>query len=118
MFGHFYKKVATNQIRHTQEYNFKEGNNNFFTQPINSEIVEKEDFYNKIIEKQNDNIHVHGGRSDCIKTLTNLHKFEDYETERHFPSKSGTTDLSAHIKFGTCSIREVFYAISCSALCL
>jgi deoxyribodipyrimidine photolyase len=78
---------------------------NFFTQPINSEIVEKEDFYNKIIEKQNDNIHVHGGRSDCIKTLTNLHKFKDYETERHFPSKSGTTDLSAHIKFGTCSNR-------------
>jgi deoxyribodipyrimidine photo-lyase len=111
VFGHFYKKASTNQIRHPQEYNFKEGNNNFFTLPINSEIEEKEDLYNKIIEKPNESLYVHGGRSNYVKILANLHKFKDYETQRHFPSKLGTTDLSAHIKFGTCSIREVFYAI-------
>jgi deoxyribodipyrimidine photo-lyase len=111
VFGHFYKKVITNQIRAPQKYNWNEGNNNFFTQPINSEISGKQDFYNKIIEKPNESLYVHGGRTNCIKILANLHKFKDYETERHYPSRSGTTDLSAHIKFGTCSVREVFYAI-------
>jgi deoxyribodipyrimidine photo-lyase len=110
VFGHFYKKAATNQIRHPQKYNCDE-NNIFFTQPINSEISEKEDFYNKIIEKPNESLYVHGGRSNYNKILANLHKFKAYETERHYPAKSGTTGLSAHIKFGTCSIREVFYAV-------
>ena len=111
VFGHFYKKAITSQIRHPQKYNCDE-NNIFFTQPINSEISEKEDFYNKIIKKQNDNIHVHGGRSNYIKVLANMHKFKAYETDRHYPAKSSaTTHISAHIKFGTCSIREVFYAV-------
>jgi deoxyribodipyrimidine photo-lyase len=114
VFGHFYKKAITSQIRHAQNYNFNEGNNNFCTQPINSEIVEKDNFYNKIIEKPNESLYVHGGRSNYIKILANLHKFKAYETERHYPAKqqSATTSLSAHIKFGTCSVREVFYAIT------
>jgi deoxyribodipyrimidine photo-lyase len=111
VFGHFYKKVITNQIRAPQKYNWNEGNNNFFTQPINSEIFGKQDFYNKIIKKPNESLYVHGGRTNCIKILANLHKFKDYETQRHYPSRSCTTDLSAHIKFGTCSVREVFYAV-------
>jgi deoxyribodipyrimidine photo-lyase len=112
VFGHFYKKVITNQIRHPQKYNCNEGNNNFFTLPINSEIEEKDNFYNKLIEKPNESLYVHGGRSNCIKILANLHNFKDYESERHYPAKlSATTHLSAHIKFGTCSIREVFYAV-------
>ena len=112
VFGHFYKKVITNQIRRPQKYNINGGNNNFFTQSINSEIDEKDNLYNKIIGRPNESLYVHGGRSDYIKIFDNLHKFKDYETDRHYPAKSSdTTHLSAHIKFGTCSIREVFYAV-------
>jgi deoxyribodipyrimidine photo-lyase len=68
-----------------------------------AEISEKVDFYTKIIER----LYVHGGRSNYNKILANLHKFKAYETERHYPAKSGTTGLSAHIKFGTCSIRSI-----------
>jgi deoxyribodipyrimidine photo-lyase len=109
VFGRFYKRTICNQIRQPEKY--KCNGNNFYTQPIDSEVVEKQSFYDNIMQELNDNMHIRGGRSDCIKILTNLNKFKDYETERHFPSKSGTTDLSAHIKFGTCSIREVFYAV-------
>ena len=54
---------------------------------------------------------VRGGRLQSLKTLTNLHKCEEYETEREYPAKRGTTRLSAHNKFGTCSIREVYHSI-------
>jgi deoxyribodipyrimidine photo-lyase len=54
---------------------------------------------------------VRGGRPHSLKTLTNLHKFAEYETEREYPAKRGTTRLSAHNKFGTCSIREVYHSV-------
>lgn len=74
--------------------------------------MEKDNFYNKIIVRPNESIYAHGGRSNYVKILAKLHNFKDYESERHYPAKSSaTTHLSAHIKFGTCSIREVFYAV-------
>jgi len=54
---------------------------------------------------------VSGGRSRSLETLSNLHTFANYRTDREYPPKSGTTRLSAHNKFGTCSIREVYHTI-------
>jgi deoxyribodipyrimidine photo-lyase len=53
---------------------------------------------------------VRGGRTESLKTLKNLHKCVEYKTEREYPAKNGTTRLSAHNKFGTCSIREVYHS--------
>lgn len=52
-----------------------------------------------------------GGRSACLKILNNIHRFFEYEEKRDAPSLEMTTGLSAHLKFGTCSVREAYHAI-------
>jgi deoxyribodipyrimidine photo-lyase len=52
------------------------------------------------------------GRSQALAILNNLNHLQDYANIRDFPALNGTSQLSAHLKFGTCSVREVFYAIT------
>lgn len=51
------------------------------------------------------------GRTDALKILGKMEQFLYYESLRDFPSEQGTTHLSAHLKFTTCSPREVYWAI-------
>ncbi len=53
-----------------------------------------------------------GGRQEALSILKNLKKFKDYDAHRNIPAKGATTGLSAHHKFGTCSIRETFHAVA------
>jgi len=53
-----------------------------------------------------------GGRKEALKRLRGLSKLSDCKLDRDFPAKDGTSRLSAHNKFGTCSIREVFHAVA------
>jgi len=52
-----------------------------------------------------------GGRQRAIRILKNLEDFKDYVKQRDLPALKGTTFLSAHNKFGTCSIREVYHTV-------
>ncbi|PKM10995.1 MAG: deoxyribodipyrimidine photolyase [Gammaproteobacteria bacterium HGW-Gammaproteobacteria-3] len=52
-----------------------------------------------------------GGRNAALAVLTQLERQKDYSTQRDFPALAATTGLSAYLKFGCCSVREVFYAI-------
>ncbi|MCE2982293.1 MAG: DNA photolyase family protein [Parachlamydia sp.] len=52
-----------------------------------------------------------GGRKEGLHILAALRSFENYDNERDFPALSQTTRLSPHLKFNTCSVREVFHAI-------
>lgn len=61
---------------------------------------------NSLYEK-NDSVMVQGNRSHALKILKNIRKFKNYSKTRNNPSIN-TTLLSAHIKFGTVSIREVY----------
>ena len=58
----------------------------------------------------NANIAIHGGRDNALKILANVQKFKKYNTERDMLAKE-TTRLSAYIKFGCVSIREVYHKI-------
>jgi deoxyribodipyrimidine photo-lyase len=49
-----------------------------------------------------------GGRKEALKILSNIKKWNDYNKIRNIPIKN-TTRLSAHLKFGTVSPREVYY---------
>lgn len=60
------------------------------------------DFY-----KEKNNIIV-GGRSHALKILHNAKKFKDYNNTRDYPSYN-TTMLSAYLKFGCVSVREVYW---------
>lgn len=56
------------------------------------------------------NIEVNAGRTNGLNILKHLNNFKDYNKKRDILSYQ-TTKLSAHNKFGTVSIREVYYAI-------
>lgn len=51
---------------------------------------------------------INGGRSIGMDILNNIKLFKKYNTERNILNKS-TTKLSAYIKFGCVSIREVYF---------
>lgn len=51
-----------------------------------------------------------GGRRAARAIVENFRDFTEYARMRDVPSKHGTTRLSAHLHFGTVSIREVFHA--------
>lgn len=54
------------------------------------------------------NLAVKGGRKEGLKLMRQLRNFDDYQMTRDTPSLD-TTLLSAHNKFGTISIRELFW---------
>jgi len=58
----------------------------------------------------NRDIAVKGGRNEAIKILKNIKKFKKYNKERNYLNVP-TTKLSAYIKFGCVSIREVYHVV-------
>lgn len=58
---------------------------------------------------QNDELYVKGDRKEALNILKNIKDFKKYNTTRNQPFLN-TTLLSAHIKFGTVSVREVYYS--------
>lgn len=59
--------------------------------------------------KKNDKIAIHGGRKNGLVILRNIKKFKQYNEKRN-TLNINTTRLSAYIKFGCVSIREVYHA--------
>lgn len=55
---------------------------------------------------------IQGGRNHALASLDQLNEYADYQNTRDFPALDATSKLSAHLKFGTCSVREVYYAIT------
>ena len=54
---------------------------------------------------------IKGGRREAKNTLRRLSNLSDYENDRDIPALEATSHLSAHLKFGTCSVREAYWAI-------
>jgi deoxyribodipyrimidine photo-lyase len=52
-----------------------------------------------------------GGRSSALEILKNINQFKNYKHTHDIPSTK-TTELSAHNKFGTISIRELYACIT------
>ena len=61
--------------------------------------------------KINEEILVHGGRKQGLLTLQNAHKLQKTYSKTHNDLEKQTTQLSAYIKFGCISIREVFHTL-------
>jgi deoxyribodipyrimidine photo-lyase len=60
--------------------------------------------------KENKEIWVNGGRTNAEKILNNLKNFKNYAETRNYPEYE-TTNLSAYLKFGVLSIREVYHKV-------
>lgn len=54
---------------------------------------------------------IKGGRKQALAILDRLGDYADYQNARDFPALDATSKLSAYLKFGTCSVREVYYAV-------
>jgi deoxyribodipyrimidine photo-lyase len=55
---------------------------------------------------------IEGGRTQALKQLATIHRCIDYTKTRDFPALQSTSHFSAHLKFGTLSVREVFSGIA------
>jgi deoxyribodipyrimidine photo-lyase len=55
------------------------------------------------------NLSLQGGRKEGIRLLNAVNALSNYSENRNYPAKNETSHLSAHIKFGTVSIRECYY---------
>lgn len=60
--------------------------------------------------KENKNIIIKGGRDYALEILKNIDHFSNYNNNRNILTYN-TTQLSAYIKFGNVSIREVFHKL-------
>lgn len=66
---------------------------------------------NELMKISNPSLFVKGGRKEGIALLKNLVTLSDYKTLRDYPEKAMTSKLSAHLKFGTVSVREAYAMI-------
>lgn len=82
-------------------------NKNYYTASIS--FAQDTSLYQTILPKRL--LPASGGRSAGLKILQKMGQFSNYESLRDFPSEPATTHLSAHLKFTTCSPREVYWAI-------
>jgi deoxyribodipyrimidine photo-lyase len=61
--------------------------------------------------EENPHIAQRGGRIEGLKILKRIKEYKSYKDTRDFPAnENGTTNVSAHLKFGTVSIREMYWA--------
>jgi deoxyribodipyrimidine photo-lyase len=65
----------------------------------------------KLLQKNNPNLLVKGGRQEALVLLKKMQNISDYKNDRNIPALAATSRLSAHNKFGTVSIRGVHAAI-------
>jgi deoxyribodipyrimidine photo-lyase len=64
----------------------------------------------KFVGDENQDILVHGGRSEAIKILKTALKTQSHYSKTHNDLDKPTSHLSAYINFGALSIREIYYA--------
>lgn len=114
IFTPYYKNASKLKIKEPikNKYNnyYKSQDHKNFTIKHVHEINNK--IYNKVLSEQNilSNPAVHGGRINGLKILKDILHFKNYEQTHNIPNLP-TTHLSAHNKFGTVSIREVYHAM-------
>ncbi|MBA2491228.1 MAG: deoxyribodipyrimidine photo-lyase [Gammaproteobacteria bacterium] len=75
------------------------------------EFARGKTLYDELLKERNAGAHVRGGRDSGVAILRRLADFNDYGHSHDAVAQAGTTSLSAHHKFGTVSIREVYHAL-------
>ncbi|MFC1842949.1 cryptochrome/photolyase family protein [Candidatus Dependentiae bacterium] len=101
----YYNKAKKNKIKPTAKNRYK----NY----ISNNYRIKNEFKGNIgsFYKKNNKAAVKGGRKNALLILKKMKKFKDYDKKRNILIYE-TTKLSAYIKFGCVSIREVCHVIN------
>ena len=100
-FTPYFNKAKKIKVNEPMRNNYK----NYYTKSVSNEY--KGDF--KRFFQINDEIWQHGGRNNALKILGNVDEFKNYNKMRNMLNYP-TTNLSAYIKFGCVSIREVYWS--------
>ncbi len=85
----------------------RESAGHFYSQPIS--FAQDKKLYHTLLPKRERQ--AKGGRRAAEQILQKLPLFSHYAGQRDFPALDATTHLSPHLKFTTCSVREVYHAI-------
>ena len=86
--------------------------NNTFSNYYNLKMNFSLKKFPKEFDYENLNIFVNGGRNEALNIIKeHLLGLDNYSSIRDYPELIGTSKLSAHLKFGTISIRELYYSI-------
>jgi len=102
IFTPFFKKARQLVVAQPQVNDFE----NYFSDSIPGAHLSHLDVLGK---KSSSNSVLKGGRKEGLTLLESVQNLKEYEVTRNLPSHSeGTSHLSAHHKFGTVSIREVY----------
>lgn len=104
VFTHYFRKAKTIPIRLPQKNNF----NNYFKKDISIRQINDPD---QFLTKSNPDIFLKGARDEGLRLVKNIENLSDYDRLRNYPSENHTSNLSAHHKFGTISIRETYQKI-------
>lgn len=65
----------------------------------------------RFLPLRNSSLAMHGGRKHALAVLDDIGAFTQYPLLRDYPAVGKTTLLSAHLKFGSVSVREVFWRV-------
>lgn len=109
VFTPFFKAALQQPINKPLTNNFK----NFYKKPValtTIDLAKELTSHGTLIKTKNKYIITHGGHTNAMSILKNIGDFKNYNTTHDIPTLP-TTHLSAHLKFGTVSVRETFYAI-------
>jgi deoxyribodipyrimidine photo-lyase len=118
VFTPFYKKV----LLHVKDIPSPQDNKNIklssvstipSSKDIKRYIVYVDEIDKYYMNNPNHYLYVKGGRQNALNILAKISKgeFSNYDKERDLPYLDKTTKLSAYLKFGCVSIREVFDTI-------
>lgn len=105
VFTPFYKSALPKKVE-KPDYDISK---NFFEDEIKDSYPVKD--LEKLIHEKNEDLAQRGGRKNAVNVLKAMKEYENYSEQRDIPSIEGTTRLSAHIRFGTISIREFYWKV-------
>ncbi len=94
-----FRKASLLLVRNSKKNNY----GNYYHKPI---TFSNDDIIKKLCKNINPNLLVKGGRNEAQMLLKKISALGDYKILRDYPAKAATSKLSAHLKFGTLSVRE------------
>lgn len=97
----FAKKARSNDIAKPRRNTFR----NFFSVPNRALSFR----HTAPVYVNNQNSFIPGGRKSALERMAAVTTLSDYAEKRNMPALESTTGLSAALKFGTISARELYY---------
>jgi len=106
IFTPFFKRALQNTIAHPRKLPAA----HFYAKKISGSLNLKA--IDTMLPNTNPSLFTHGGARKALTILKKIKIFSHYAIEKDFPALQKTTGLSAHLKFGTISVRQVYWAIA------